>query len=57
MTLQPRTRTVLEFTAYLDSVQGYAKNRYRMADDTRRRVEQAWAPYVARWGDPIPATR
>jgi omega-hydroxy-beta-dihydromenaquinone-9 sulfotransferase len=41
------------FTAYLDSVQGYAKNRYRMTDDTRRQVEQAWAPFVARWGQPV----
>jgi omega-hydroxy-beta-dihydromenaquinone-9 sulfotransferase len=37
--------------AYLRSVRGYAQNRYDPSPETVRLVEQAWAPFVARWGD------
>jgi len=38
------------FQDYLGTVRDYSKNSYRQDEEARRRVGQAWAPYVARWG-------
>lgn len=43
------------FEAYLAEVRGYAKNRHRLSDQGRERVERHWAPFVARWGQPAAA--
>ncbi len=40
------------FEAYLASVAGYEKNRYRpVPEDVRRKVEERWGRYLARYGD------
>jgi hypothetical protein len=40
------------FEAYLQSVDGYRKNSYYPAPETISQVERAWAPFIARWGNP-----
>ncbi|CAO3429969.1 PAPS-dependent sulfotransferase Stf3 [Azospirillum argentinense] len=39
-----------KFEAYLGAVSDYAKNRHRLSDEGRERVDREWAPFVARWG-------
>ncbi|MBP2314821.1 sulfotransferase family protein [Azospirillum soli] len=39
------------FDAYLTAVRSYAKNRHRLSEEGRARVDREWAPFVARWGD------
>ncbi|MEM1381407.1 MAG: sulfotransferase [Pseudomonadota bacterium] len=38
------------FSSYLQSVEGYEKNRFRKASDWTERVADAWAPWLDRWG-------
>lgn len=44
-----------KFSAYLDSIKGYEKNRFRKADATTDRIADAWAPWLDRWGYERPA--
>lgn len=39
------------FEAYLESIRGYQKNRFRQAaSETTERIAEAWAPWLERWG-------
>ena len=40
------------FAAYLGEVKDYAKNRHRLSDEARDRVDRHWARFVALWGQP-----
>ncbi|NNU15702.1 sulfotransferase [Parvularcula sp. ZS-1/3] len=42
------------FSAYLDSVRGYQKNRFRKADQTTERIAEAWSRWIGRWGYEVP---
>ena len=43
------------FSAYLESIKGYEKNKFRKADATTDRIAEAWAPWLDRWGYEKPA--
>ncbi|GGY46259.1 sulfotransferase family protein [Parvularcula lutaonensis] len=43
------------FAAYLDSIKGYQKNKFRKADQWTDKVAEAWAPWLDRWGYEKPA--
>lgn len=42
------------FEAYLRSIEGYEKNRFRPSDETTEKVAQAWRPWLDRWGYEVP---
>lgn len=42
------------FSAYLASIEGYEKNRFRKADQWTERVAEAWRPWLDRWGYEVP---
>ena len=43
------------FAAYLESIKGYEKNRFRKADQTTERIAKAWEPWLSRWGYEVPS--
>ncbi len=38
------------FTAYLESIRGYEKNPHRFTAESLDKVDDAWGPWLARWG-------
>jgi len=38
------------FQRYLESIKGYRKNPHRFDADTLDKVDDAWGPWLQRWG-------